>query len=328
METNTSQDAAQQIYMCERCGHDTKTKSNLLQHLRRNKPCETTNSTREREIIINDLLKTQDNILPYRCEYCDRGLNSSASKCQHKKVCRYKPDNLPHVVKSIEDAVKDIQAQCQVFDRLIKVCIQKTEHVAKQQEVIEQWVGCKLASDEYNVKDDDNLMSDEDGNDDGVYAEDDEIEQVEQHSSIDNTDHNCETKKPTQDRHQGMTYLEDKMLNSLHKLLPLVMDKTLNKYQLKIVKCTEKSKKSIRPRVRRQVWDTHIGEDVAVSKCMCCEDIRITQHNYICGHVIADSNGGTLDIENLRPICAVCNDAMGNENMAEYKMARFGTTLN
>jgi hypothetical protein len=49
------------------------------------------------------------------------------------------------------------------------------------------------------------------------------------------------------------------------------------------------------------------------------------------GHVLPESKGGTLDVENLRPICSSCNSSMGsllakankpalqaNENMFEF----------
>ena len=42
-----------------------------------------------------------------------------------------------------------------------------------------------------------------------------------------------------------------------------------------------------------------------------CKNI-ITVFDFHVGHDIPESKGGTLDIENLKPICARCNQSMGN----------------
>ena len=37
--------------------------------------------------------------------------------------------------------------------------------------------------------------------------------------------------------------------------------------------------------------------------------------SFHCGHVIAEKNGGSIEITNLRPICQICNSSMGTTNM-------------
>jgi hypothetical protein len=253
------------------------------------------------------------------------------------------------IVKSLEEAVKDIQAQCQVFQRIIDDVMNKANTVVRQHDTLEKWLGCKIPVDNDNIEGGNDERFDDDDEDallletsmKAKHLHESQVHNIEDNRVHEDTtldeDNNEEhetfeghTTKNTQDtRHNNdtTTSIEDKMLNSLHKILPLVLDTVMKKYCLKIMKGNKKFKRSIKPRVRRKVWDVYIGEDVAVSKCMCCEDIKITQHSYICGHVIADSKGGTQDVENLRPICAVCNEAMGEENMAEYKRAHFGTEL-
>lgn len=78
-------------------------------------------------------------------------------------------------------------------------------------------------------------------------------------------------------------------------------------------------KKKISHTVRIKCWNVHIGEMIPKTKCMCCYNIDITQHNFHCGHVIAESNGGTHKIENLLPVCNVCNSSMGSMNMNDFK---------
>ena len=71
--------------------------------------------------------------------------------------------------------------------------------------------------------------------------------------------------------------------------------------------------------MRQSVWNTYIGEDKGASNCFCCENAKITQLSFECGHVIAKSKGGEIHIDNLRPICTTCNKSMGTENLEVFK---------
>jgi hypothetical protein len=72
-------------------------------------------------------------------------------------------------------------------------------------------------------------------------------------------------------------------------------------------------KESIPKRVRELVWTTHNGE-VFTHKCFVswCDN-NINVFNFQVGHDIPESKGGTLDIDNLKPICGNCNLSMGNK---------------
>lgn len=82
---------------------------------------------------------------------------------------------------------------------------------------------------------------------------------------------------------------------------------------------TIKKKKSIPKKIKELVWNNLIGHDIATSMCTCCGKPPIKNTEFHCGHVIAEANGGTLDITNLRPICAGCNLSMGTQNMDDFK---------
>ncbi len=68
--------------------------------------------------------------------------------------------------------------------------------------------------------------------------------------------------------------------------------------------------------VRNIVWRRHAVRNTV--KCWCCRTEEITQGNFDCGHIEADSRGGEPDIANLRPICRLCNTSMGTKNMQEF----------
>jgi len=80
----------------------------------------------------------------------------------------------------------------------------------------------------------------------------------------------------------------------------------------------EKKRKNLPASLRYLVWNTYITREIGVSKCVCCKTNEISQQLFECGHIISRSNGGSDFVENLRPICALCNKSMGTMNMIEF----------
>jgi hypothetical protein len=78
------------------------------------------------------------------------------------------------------------------------------------------------------------------------------------------------------------------------------------------------SKKSIPKAVKSHIWEHYIGRHINEHRCLCCKKAYIRNTDFVTGHVISEANGGTLEINNLRPICAVCNNGMGKMNMVDY----------
>ena len=82
-----------------------------------------------------------------------------------------------------------------------------------------------------------------------------------------------------------------------------------------------KAKKKAIPKVMKDLcWSKYVGDTVGKTPCMCCETNEIKMNDFQCGHVIAEANGGTITVDNLRPICKACNISMGTENLNEFKM--------
>ena len=70
--------------------------------------------------------------------------------------------------------------------------------------------------------------------------------------------------------------------------------------------------------MKRLVWNTYIGEEIGKIKCMCCKLSDITQLTFDCGHIISEHNGGLVTLDNLKPICRLCNSSMSTMNMDEF----------
>lgn len=80
----------------------------------------------------------------------------------------------------------------------------------------------------------------------------------------------------------------------------------------KPVKPTKMPKAKIPKALREQVWRNWVGEKYE-AKCLvtwCTNKINV--FDFEVGHNIPESKGGTLDKDNLRPICSRCNKSMGN----------------
>lgn len=88
--------------------------------------------------------------------------------------------------------------------------------------------------------------------------------------------------------------------------------------QSKPVDGEKRKKQSIPKSVKTHVWDLYIGSHINEHRCICCKKTLIKVTYFDVGHVIAEKNGGTLEISNLRPICSVCNYSMGTENMVDF----------
>lgn len=76
-----------------------------------------------------------------------------------------------------------------------------------------------------------------------------------------------------------------------------------------------KKKQKIPATLRNAVWKTYVGTDTNEGKCFCCNIETISSANFECGHVVAESKGGLNTLQNLRPLCGLCNKSMGAKRM-------------
>jgi hypothetical protein len=80
----------------------------------------------------------------------------------------------------------------------------------------------------------------------------------------------------------------------------------------------ETKKMPIPKKVKTDIWNTFIGAQIPCHKCLCCLKATISNTDFHVGHVVSEFNGGNLNIDNLRPICASCNYSMGTSNLKDY----------
>lgn len=74
------------------------------------------------------------------------------------------------------------------------------------------------------------------------------------------------------------------------------------------------SETKISQSLRQRVWFKYSNNQLNI-KCVCCNLNEINSFNFECGHIHPTSKGGECNIDNLVPICSLCNKSMGNMNM-------------
>ena len=76
-------------------------------------------------------------------------------------------------------------------------------------------------------------------------------------------------------------------------------------------------KKPIPKALKTKVWNDNISPDTKIGNCYVCQ-AKLHFDNFHCGHQIAEKNGGEVKLENLKPVCMLCNTSMGSMNMKEF----------
>lgn len=85
---------------------------------------------------------------------------------------------------------------------------------------------------------------------------------------------------------------------------------------------TEYKRLGLNKNMRDKLWNNKFDDDIGECAC-CCE--QINRLDYVIGHIIARSKGGSDDISNLDIICQSCNNGMGTTNMITYRDQFFGS---
>lgn len=83
--------------------------------------------------------------------------------------------------------------------------------------------------------------------------------------------------------------------------------------QIEIQQAKKKQKEKIPKALREQVWIQTLGNKFE-AKCpiQWCKN-RISPFDFHVGHNIPETKGGTLEINNLKPICSRCNLSMNSQ---------------
>ena len=288
MSTNTQQEDANG-YDCERCGHHTTLKGNLIQHLKKKNSCRASNSTKSRQDIINEMTRVSEKEKVHKCNYCVKMFSTVAGKSQHKKVCPSRPEMaLQNQVNLLQEQVDTLSTQSGVEKTIY------TTPLVVEQDLIFQDVS---------------------------------PQQVQTVSRVD-----AELPAVVQTMYIDIRLLKEQLRQ---ELMIEIRNEIITKECKDDVATTSttaptkavQQKHKIPHSIRCKAWDTHIGAEIGKAECFCCKKNTIWQYKFTCGHIVSRADGGTLAMDNLRPICDTCNNDMGNENMREFALRIYNVEI-
>ena len=106
-----------------------------------------------------------------------------------------------------------------------------------------------------------------------------------------------------------------------------VLDIIKNETGEEIKQPKKKRKKAIPKTIKIGVWNKYVGSDVGVHDCLVCGQNKIYQSMFTAGHVISEYHGGKVVVDNLRPICNLCNLSMATKNMGDFVEEHYPESL-
>jgi len=117
-----------------------------------------------------------------------------------------------------------------------------------------------------------------------------------------NTNHFKYNKRKPKNNIIKNNIIKNNLLKDITKDIEKDIHKSLHNY-----------KEPIPKRIRELVWTTNNGETFSHKCYVTWCDNTMNVFNFQVGHDIPESKGGTIDIDNLKPICASCNLSMSNK---------------
>jgi 5-methylcytosine-specific restriction endonuclease McrA len=114
---------------------------------------------------------------------------------------------------------------------------------------------------------------------------------------------------------------EERVLDTFYKSIEgpsKIHLEQINTLREKVQESRWKASTRIPKQRRGEVWKSQFGTSTEGS-CFCCRKRMDVFDTWEAGHIIAHSRGGSIDADNLRPVCGSCNKSMGDENMLEFK---------
>jgi flagellar biosynthesis GTPase FlhF len=119
-------------------------------------------------------------------------------------------------------------------------------------------------------------------------------------------------RKPENDKTTLMKFLSDNK-----NTVEIIMNSINTKYTSISDNIILNNSKSISKKTRYDLWNKYY-QSKNKGKCKICKE-KILINNFECGHKKSLKNGGTNNINNLKPICKKCNLNIGENNMKIYK---------
>lgn len=294
------------VHKCSHCDKKFNQKSHLRDHLNKKKKCYVQENQQEN---INNHLNNQENEEEIKNQDPNSGKNLDDSECVY---CH-------KFFSSKCNVIKHIRYNCKIYKhQKVKEEKEKMETYRKQGKVEEE--NKLLISQNNDLKKMNNLLNEK-------ISDMETINKLLSEKVLELSVANKNDKK-----HEKLNCKVDELCCKIKKMdnnfNKNVKQKIIDEINIRsneeseqiIYKSKNKIKKNkIPPKLRMMVWDKYIGKNIGKSECLCCETATISQMDFQCGHVVSEANGGDLHIDNMLPICPVCNNSMKTQDLFEFK---------
>ena len=70
--------------------------------------------------------------------------------------------------------------------------------------------------------------------------------------------------------------------------------------------------------VKNCLWINYFGSEMRTGLCACCQREAISINNFHAGHIKSEREGGSTTLDNLAPICPLCNYSMGTTHLNDF----------
>lgn len=109
------------MFTCERCGHASTTKANLISHLSRIHPCEPLVSDIECLALIKKLRDPPPGKKTYLCRKCNKCFLSRQGRCHHERQCEAEPTIVvdAHVYQEMMSRIATLEEQVASTQRAV-----------------------------------------------------------------------------------------------------------------------------------------------------------------------------------------------------------------
>jgi hypothetical protein len=119
----------------------------------------------------------------------------------------------------------------------------------------------------------------------------------------------------------------EQSLNELKESARLANNKVAEKYKTLSSNSQRKEKKETFPDwFKSRIWRKFNGSLEKVS-CPICSENFIEPNSFSAGHILPESKGGMMCLENIMPICSECNSQMGARHLYWFSWHYYGKVM-
>lgn len=291
-------------FQCQICQKKYLSKQSLynhrwIKHKNEKTPISTKFDIPATLLIIPETTKINNNIKKYHCKYCDKTYNQRQGRHRHQLVCNNEHAIAIKLLNEKKKLYNEIKSKfnsnmCK-YKKITDKIKNNDKYYHKKLQIIKEYY------DELNKLD-------------NLYNKPGNIYNLARLFNVYDIGKLDEAYTLINDTSDDIITTD---INPNEELIKPLEKNTSEENSSALIKQKKYVKNKIPKLLKNQSWDVYIGKEKGVGNCYCC-NAEIDSKHFECGHIIPASKGGPETIENLRPICSLCNKSIGTKHMDEF----------